>query len=73
MNLETLLNVAQIILAILLIVAVMLQSSGTGLGAAFGGGGNAFRTKRGAEKKLFQLTVMLAILFFGVALVNALI
>lgn len=73
MNMELVLNIAQLILAILLIGAILLQAQGTGLGAAFGGGGNTFRTKRGAEKKLFQLTIVLSILFFGVALANALV
>lgn len=73
MNLEAILNVVQIILAVLLIAAVLLQARGTGIGAAFGGGGNVYRTKRGVEKKLFQLTILLSILFFGVALANALV
>lgn len=73
MNLETILNTAQIILAILLMAAILLQARGTGLGATFGGGGNVYRTKRGVEKKLFQLTILLSILFFGVALANALV
>lgn len=73
MNLESILNISQVVLSILLIIAVLLQSRGTGIGAAFGGGGNVYRTKRGAEKKLFQLTILLCILFFGVALANALV
>jgi preprotein translocase subunit SecG len=73
MNLELILNTSQIVLAVLLVAGILLQARGTGLGAAFGGGGNVYRTKRGAEKKIFQLTIVLAILFFGVALVNALI
>ncbi|MBM5789732.1 preprotein translocase subunit SecG [Candidatus Parcubacteria bacterium] len=73
MPLELILNTAQIILAVLLIAAILLQAQGTGVGAVFGGGGNVYRTKRGVEKKLFQLTILLAILFFGVALVNALV
>jgi preprotein translocase subunit SecG len=73
MNLESILNIAQIILAILLVAAVLLQARGTGIGAAFGGGGNVYRTKRGVEKKLFQLTIFLSFLFFGVALANALV
>lgn len=73
MNTDLILNIIQIILAVLLIAAIMLQARGTGLGAAFGGGGNVFRTKRGAEKKIFQLTIVLSILFFGVALANVLV
>jgi preprotein translocase subunit SecG len=73
MNIDVIFNIAQMILAVLLVAAVMLQASGTGLGAAFGGGGNVYRTKRGAEKKLFQLTILFSILFFGIALANVLI
>ena len=73
MNYALFIDIAQIILAILLVAAIILQAKGTGLGAAFGGGGNVYRTKRGAEKKLHQLTIVLAILFFGVALANALV
>ena len=73
MNTELILNIAQIVLAVLLVAAILLQARGTGLGAAFGGGGNVYRTKRGAEKKLFQLTIVIAILFFGVSLANALV
>jgi preprotein translocase subunit SecG len=73
MNIELTLNIAQMILAVLLMASIMLQARGTGLGAAFGGGGNVYRTKRGAEKKIFQLTIVFSILFFGIALANVLI
>ncbi len=73
MNLDLALNISQIVLAILLMIVILIQSQGSGLGSAFGGGGNAYRTKRGAEKKLHQITIILAILFFGVALANVLI
>lgn len=55
----------QIILAILLIGAVLLQRSDAGLGSAFGGGGpgTGFNTKRGAEKVLFNITIVIAVLF----------
>lgn len=72
MNFDILLNIAQLCLAILLTAGILLQARGTGLGAAFGGGGNVYRTKRGVEKKLFQLTILIAILFFGVSLANVL-
>jgi len=59
-------NIIQIILAALLITAILLQSKGSGLGAAFGGGGSIYRTKkRGSEKFLFVATLVLAVLFFG--------
>ncbi|MFZ2681614.1 MAG: preprotein translocase subunit SecG [Patescibacteria group bacterium] len=66
------LNVVQVILAVLLASAILLQARGTGVGLAFGGDGNVYRTRRGVEKKLHAFTVVLAILFLGVSLVNAL-
>lgn len=65
-------DIIQLILAILLTGAVLLQAKGSGLGAAFGGEGNVYRTKRGIEKKLHNTTIVLAILFFGISLANAL-
>lgn len=60
---ETALRVIQLTSSLLLIVAILLQQRGTGLGAAFGGEGNVYRTKRGIEKKLFGATIALAIIF----------
>ncbi|KKR48947.1 MAG: Preprotein translocase, SecG subunit [Candidatus Magasanikbacteria bacterium GW2011_GWC2_40_17] len=64
------LNIIQIITAVLLTAAILLQAKGTGLSGVFGGEGNIFRTKRGMEKILFYATVVLAILFFATALAN---
>jgi len=47
-----------------------MQARGAGLGAIFGGEGNVYRTKRGMEKRIFQATIVTAILFFGVALAH---
>jgi preprotein translocase subunit SecG len=56
--------IAQILVAILLTVCVLFQAKGSGIGAAFGGGTNSsFRTRRGVEKTLFQLTIVLAVVF----------
>lgn len=62
--------VVQILISVLLIVAVLLQNRGAGLSAVFGGGGNIYRTKRGLEKGLFTLTIILVILFVAVGIVN---
>ncbi len=66
-------DIIQIVLAIALIAAILFQSQGTGLGSAFGGEGNVFRTKRGVEKSLYYATIVLAVLFLGVALVNVIV
>ena len=66
------LDIIQLIFAVLLLGAILIQARGTGLGAAFGGGGNVYRTKRGIEKRLHNATIILAILFFGISLANAL-
>jgi len=61
----TLLTTIQIISAILLIIAILLQQRGTGLGSAFGGEGAIYRTKRGLEKGIFIFTIIIAIIFFA--------
>jgi preprotein translocase subunit SecG len=64
------LNIAQLLVSILLIIVVLLQVRGTDVGAAFGGGGgggSSYRTRRGLEKTLFQLTIVLAIIFVGIS------
>lgn len=73
MNIALILNISQIVIAIFMILAVLLQARGTGLGSAFGGEGNIFRTKRGIEKILFYATIILGILFVGVSLAGLII
>lgn len=66
-------NILQIILAILLITSILLQHRGTSLGGAFGGEGNVYRSRRGAEKFLLYATIVFAALFVGLAIANILI
>jgi preprotein translocase subunit SecG len=66
---QTYLSVAQIVLAVALILAVMLQVRGGGLGGIFGQADSVYRTKRGVEKTLFLLTIALVVLFIIVSLV----
>lgn len=60
----------QIVVSILLIAAILLQQKGGGLGAAFGGDGQVYRSRRGIEKSLFIATIVLAALFIGMALAS---
>jgi len=63
-----LLSILQIITSLALIVVVLLQAQGTGLGGLFGGGGEEYRSKRGLEKMLFYATIVLSVLFLGLSL-----
>jgi preprotein translocase subunit SecG len=62
-------KIAQILVATLLTVVLLLQAKGSGIGTALGGGtGGSFRTRRGVEKTLFQLTIVLAIVFLLISI-----
>ncbi|HYM14941.1 MAG TPA: preprotein translocase subunit SecG [Dehalococcoidia bacterium] len=61
-------DIAQILVATVLTIVILLQAKGSGIGAAFGGGtSGSFRTRRGVEKTLFQLTIFLAVVFLVVS------
>lgn len=62
-------TISLFVLALLLIVLILLQSRGAGLGQVFGGSGGVYLVKRGIEKKLFIATIIVSILFFGLALI----
>lgn len=61
-------KIAQIVVSILLMVSILLQNRGTGLGGVFGGSGGVYLTKRGLEKKLFIATIILAAIFILLSL-----
>ena len=64
------LNIIQIAVSVLLIISVLLQQRGAGLGSMFGGQDDVYRTKRGFEKFLSAATIILAIAFLGTALAS---
>ena len=67
---QTYLSVAQIVLAVSLIMAILLQVRGGGLGGIFGQPDTVYRTKRGVERTLFQLTIALAFLFIVISIIT---
>jgi preprotein translocase subunit SecG len=67
---ETYLYIAQIVVAVALIMVSLLQVRGGGLGGIFGQADTVFRTKRGVEKTLFQLTIALAFIFIALSIVS---
>jgi protein translocase SecG subunit len=68
---ELIFNILQITLSVLLILVILVQQKGSGLGSAFGGSDNTiFSTKRGVDKVLHNGTIIIAILFFTISLVR---
>jgi len=63
-------DVLQLVLSILLILAILLQQKGGGLGGIFGGSSNVYSTKRGLDKILHYATISLATIFFAVSLLR---
>jgi len=61
--LPTYLFVAQLLVAIALIVTILFQLHGGGLGGIFGQTDSVYRTRRGVEKTLLRLTIILAVIF----------
>jgi preprotein translocase subunit SecG len=69
------LYIVQIILSIALIVVILVQSKGAGgLGGLFGGGDSSgvYKTRRGVERTLFQVTIGLGIIFLIFSVLNVL-
>ncbi len=66
----TYLYIAQIVVAVALILVSLLQTKGGGLGGIFGQADTVYRTKRGVEKTLFQLTIALAVIFVVLSVVS---
>ena len=60
---KTSLRVIQAILAVFLVILILMQSRGTGLGSVFGGDSNVFQTRRGLELTLFKFTIGVAAVF----------
>jgi preprotein translocase subunit SecG len=68
-SITTALNIGQILISIVLVGILLLQAKGSGFGAALGGStGSMFRTRRGVEKTLFQLTIILVIVFILISM-----
>jgi len=66
---EIYLDYALIIISVLLIVSVILQSKGAGLGGLTGAdAGSVFTARRGIERTLFWITIVLSVVFFGLVI-----
>lgn len=63
MNFDAILQVITVGSAILMVLAILLQQRGASLGAGFGSSGELYTTRRGLDKNLFEVTVILAVVF----------
>ena len=66
-----LLQVAQIVIAVAVSASILLQARGTGLSSTFGGESTAYRSRRGLERTLFRLTIVLIAVYVVISLLGA--
>ena len=57
------LSIGQIVVGLALIASILLQARGTGLSGTFGGDSAVYRSRRGVERRLWQFTIILIVLF----------
>ena len=68
------LNIAQIIISIALTAVILLQTKGGGMGGMFGGTETAvYKTRRGVERTIFNITIGLSIAFFVITVLNVIV
>lgn len=71
MSIQTAFNIAQILISIVLVVILVLQAKGSGFGSALGGQtSSVFRTRRGVERSLFNLSIVLVVVFIFISLLS---
>ncbi len=63
MTIDTILQIIMMTSAVLMIITILLQSRGATLGAGFGGSSELYTSRRGFDKNLFEVTVVLAVIF----------
>jgi len=70
---KTYLFIIQIILSIAMMALVLLQAKGSGLSGVFGGDGGVYKTRRGIERTLFNVTIGVSVIFFTVSVISVLV
>ena len=70
MTIAGLLQIVTIVSAVLMVICILLQARGASLGAGFGSSGELFTTRRGLDKSLFEVTIVLAVVFVLSILAN---
>ncbi len=72
MSLDTILTIIMIGSSVLMVISILLQQRGATLGAGFGSSGELYTTRRGIDKNLFEVTIVLAVIFILSILVGLL-
>jgi len=68
---DNIIPIAQVLISVVLIGLILLQQrGGAGLGSAFGQDSGAYTTQRGIQKKIFRVTIVLAVVFIALAVYN---
>lgn len=67
---KNVLLILNIVFSVLIVVFILIQGRGAGLGSAWGGGGEMFQTRRGMEKVILWLTTIFIVIFLIVSLIN---
>lgn len=62
--------IANIVVCVLIVVFILLQGRGAGLGSAWGGGGETFQTRRGVEKVVMRFTALLIFIFLAISIAS---
>ncbi len=70
MNTKVIFLILNIILSIAIVIFILIQGGGAGLGSAWGGGGEHFQTRRGIEKLTLRISVALIAIFLLVSFIN---
>jgi preprotein translocase subunit SecG len=63
-------NIAEIVVSIVLILVLLIQTRGAGFNGTFNSDSSVYRTRRGIEKTLFQLTIVLAVVFVIISVLS---
>jgi len=66
-----LVQLSQIVIAVAVGASILLQARGTGLSSTFGGESTAYRSRRGLERTLFRLTIVLVVVYVTMAMLGA--
>jgi len=69
---KSLISIIQIAVSVSLIFLIVLQAKGVGLGRAWGGGGEFYKSRRGVEKIVFNFTIILIVIFLVTSILSLL-